>query len=62
MRDERKRLTGTDNVIVMPDIYADRIIAQEAEIEAIELETSNDDPDFGFDPYDTARLYKKKES
>lgn len=62
MRDKRNRLTGTDNVIVMPDIYRDQTVAREAEIETVELETSNDDLDYGFDPYDTARLYKKKES
>ncbi|NIS91396.1 MAG: hypothetical protein GTN98_15235 [Woeseiaceae bacterium] len=60
MRDERNRPRRADNVIVMPDIYADRLQLQEAEIEDIELESCNDDPAFGFDPYDTARLYKKK--
>ena len=62
MRNSRNRMTGTDNVIVMPDIYAERLAVQEAEVDAIELVANDDDPSYGFNPYDTARLYKKKGS
>lgn len=62
MRDRKKRLPADDNIIVMPDIYAKRFEVKELESEAIEPVAKNDDLSLGFDPYDTARLYRKKES
>lgn len=62
MQNDRKRPTSADNVIVMPDIYAERLETLEAENDDIELATTADDPEFGFDPYDTARLYNKNKA
>ena len=62
MRDPRNKPASDDNIIVMPDIYTDEPIVQESGIEPIELVANDDDPSYGFNPYDTARLYKKKDS
>ena len=43
---------------VMPDIYADEPAAKPAGI--IVVTRSSDDESVGFDPYDTATLYKNK--
>ena len=51
------------NVIEMPDIYGEKSVVQDETVKPIEAEDSKieDSGDFeGFDPYDTARLYKDK--
>ena len=48
-----------DNVIPMPDIYADEFAIDDTVIEEVVLESGHDDEPPGFDPYDTARLHKK---
>jgi len=61
MSKDARKLPGAGNVIQMPDIYAEEYSVEVSLAEDMELEASADtDPDStGFDPYDTARLYKK---
>ena len=49
-----------DKSAEMPDIYAETPDAEEPPASTTELTTPEDDDiSKGFDPYDTARLYKK---
>jgi hypothetical protein len=59
MSTDAKKKAGADNVVFMPDIYADDFTLDEATVEVITLATPNEDISEGFNPYDTARLYKK---
>ncbi len=59
MSTDAKKKPGADNVILMPDIYAEDLTADEATVETITLATPEEDISEGFNPYDTARLYKK---
>ena len=56
--DEKKR-PDKDNAVLMPDIYAEDVAKDETAAEAVVLEKPDEDNSEGFDPYDTARLYKK---
>jgi hypothetical protein len=48
-----------DNVIEMPDIYTEEFSVDDPTVEVVVLSsTENEEPE-GFNPYDTARLYKK---
>ena len=51
-------IEGKSGDAVMPDIYADEPVAEPAGI--IVVTRSSDDESVGFDPYDTATLYKNK--
>jgi hypothetical protein len=59
MSTDAKEKNGADNVVLMPDIYAEDVTVDEAPVEATTLATPNKDTSEGFNPYDTARLYKK---
>ena len=59
MSTDAKKKPGADNVVFMPDIYAEEFTLDEATVEVIALATPNEDISEGFNPYDTARLYKK---
>lgn len=56
---DAKNKSGADNLVLMPDIYAEDVTEDEATVEVIALATPNEDVSEGFNPYDTARLYKK---
>lgn len=56
---DAKKKSGADNLVLMPDIYAEDVTEDEATVEVIALATPNEDVSEGFNPYDTARLYKK---
>ena len=47
------------DAVLMPDIYAEDVPVDEDTAEVVTLATSNEDISEGFNPYDTARLYKK---
>jgi len=59
MSTDAKKKSGADNLVLMPDIYAEDVTEDEATAEVIALATPNEDISEGFNPYDTARLYKK---
>jgi hypothetical protein len=59
MSTDAKEKNGADNVVLMPDIYAEDVTVDEAPVEVTTLATPNEDTSEGFNPYDTARLYKK---
>jgi hypothetical protein len=48
-----------DNVVEMPDIYDEKFPILESGEEVIELSSADEEEPEGFNPYDTARLYKK---
>ena len=59
MSTDAKKKPDEDNVVLMPDIYAEDVTVDEATVEVTTLATPNEDTSEGFNPYDTARLYKK---
>ena len=59
MSTDAKKESDADNVVVMPDIYAEDATDDEATEEVVTLATPKEDVSEGFNPYDTARLYKK---
>ena len=59
MSTDAKKKPDEDNVVFMPDIYAENSAVDEPTIEVVVLETPDEDISEGFNPYDTARLYKK---
>ena len=56
---DAKKKNGMDSPVLMPDIYAEDAIKDEVAVESVVLETPDEDISEGFNPYDTARLYKK---
>jgi hypothetical protein len=48
-----------DNVIEMPDVYDEEFSVDELTVEVVELSSPDEEEPQGFNPYDTARLYKK---
>jgi len=56
---DAKKKNGMDSAVLMPDIYAEDAIEDEVTVESVVLETPDKDISEGFNPYDTARLYKK---
>lgn len=44
--------------VLMPDIYADEPVSKKKEIEVVESSQDTDESS-GFNPYDTATLFKK---
>ena len=56
MSTDAKKKPDEDNVVFMPDIYAETSAVDEPTIEAVVLETPDEDISEGFNPYDTARL------
>jgi hypothetical protein len=59
MSTDAKKKSDSDNLVLMPDIYAEDASEDEPTVEVIALATPDEDTSEGFDPYDTARLYKK---
>jgi hypothetical protein len=59
MSTDAKKPTSRDNVIPMPDIYAEEFAVDESFLEDIEIESKASDKESGFNPYDTAVLYRK---
>lgn len=64
MSTDAKKKSDANDVVIMPDIYAevatdDEATDDEATEEVVTLSTPNEDVSEGFNPYDTARLYKK---
>ena len=59
MSTDAKKKNGADDVVLMPDIYADDVAVDEETVELVTLAAPNEDISEGFNPYDTARLYKK---
>jgi len=59
MSTDAKKKPDEDNVVFMPDIYAEDATVDEAAVEVITVSTPDEDISEGFNPYDTARLYKK---
>jgi hypothetical protein len=56
---DAKKKNGADNLVLMPDIYAEDVAVDEETVEVVTLAAPNEDISEGFNPYDTARLYKK---
>ena len=59
MSTEPKKKPGSDEVVQMPDIYSEEYAVDESFIEETEFENVIAETSSGFDPYDTAVLYKK---
>jgi hypothetical protein len=59
MTTDAKKKSGTDDLVIMPDIYAEDVTEDEATAEVVALAIPDEDISEGFNPYDTARLYKK---
>lgn len=59
MSTDAKDKSGADNVVLMPDIYAEDVTVEEETVEPVALVAPSEDISEGFNPYDTARLYKK---
>ena len=50
---------GQGENALMPDIYATQAAPEATNIKVLSRSTDDDDESVGFDPYDTATLYKK---
>jgi len=50
---------GPGKTILMPDIYGEESAGEEPQLEVVDPEATEADDSGGFDPYDTAALYKK---
>ena len=59
MSTDAKKKNGADNLVLMPDIYAEDVAVDEETVEVVTLAAPSEDISEGFNPYDTARLYKK---
>ena len=59
MSTDAKKKPGGDDVIPMPDIYADEFAVDDSFIEDAKPKPARGDTDSGFNPYDTVTLYKK---
>ena len=59
MSTDPKKKPGPDEVVQMPDIYSEEYAVDESFIEETEFENVIAETSSGFDPYDTAVLYKK---
>ena len=59
MSTDAKKTRDRDNVVPMPDIYAEEFAVDESFLEDIEIESNPSDKESGFNPYDTAVLYRK---
>ena len=57
---DRPRSTVSVEGVSMPDVYADKSDATTVELEI--LPPLSADESIGFDPYDTAKMHKKKRS
>ena len=62
--DANKRLESdadrkVDGRSLMPDIYAEEFVVEETTLEVVGESSTEFDESGGFDPYDTATLYKK---
>ena len=51
---------GQGKNALIPDIYTENPVAEPISIEFVSRTTDDDDESVGFDPYDTATLYKIK--
>lgn len=51
---------GQGENALMPDIYTENPVDKPINIEFVSRTTDDDDESVGFDPYDTATLYKNK--
>lgn len=49
-----------DNIVMMPDIYAEADSANESSIELVDQSIPDEKDSEGFNPYDTGRLQKHK--
>jgi hypothetical protein len=61
-KDSRTKESGrTDNQanVLMPDIYADEPVSKKINIEVVDESSQDTDESDGFNPYDTASLFKK---
>jgi hypothetical protein len=56
---ERLVSLGPGKTVLMPDIYAEEIAVEEPKLEIADAESTEFDEAGGFNPYDTATLYKK---
>ena len=59
MSTDPKKSPDPDEEIPMPDIYSEEFAVDESLVEDTELDNAGRDNDSGFNPYDTAILYKK---
>ncbi|NOR37874.1 MAG: hypothetical protein GQ577_14105 [Woeseiaceae bacterium] len=59
MSTDATKKNGADNLVLMPDIYAEDAAVDEETVEVVTLAAPIEDISEGFNPYDTARLYKK---
>jgi len=59
MSTDAEKKNGVDSVVVMPDIYAEDVTVDETTVEVVALTVPDEEVSEGFNPYDTARLYKK---
>jgi hypothetical protein len=59
MSTDAKKKPDADGIIPMPDIYSEEFAVDESFVEDAELESATADTDSGFNPYDTAVLYRK---
>jgi len=59
MSTDAKKPSGANNVVLMPDIYAEDVAVEEDAIEVVAVTEPDEETSEGFNPYDTARLYKK---
>ncbi|MDJ0907241.1 MAG: hypothetical protein QNI96_14570 [Woeseiaceae bacterium] len=60
MSTDPKKKSGPDAAVPMPDIYSEEYAVDESFIEDTEFENVIAETSSGFDPYDTAVLYKKQ--
>jgi hypothetical protein len=60
-RNKRLLNLGPGKTVLLPDIYGEESTPETSGIEPVEEELPREEEDdsHGFDPYDTARLYKK---
>ncbi len=59
MSTDTKKPPPKDGVVPMPDIYDEEFAVDDSFLEDTEFESVKSKTDSGFNPYDTAILYKK---
>lgn len=56
---ETKEDIGQGENTLMPDIYTEKPVSKPVDIIVVNRSPDDDEESVGFDPYDTATLYKK---
>jgi len=62
-KDSRTEVSGRKNIkakqVLMPDIYADKPVNKKIDITLVNEPSTDSDESSGFNPYDTASLFRK---